>query len=193
MPEKTFFKIVVKESARDRDYWLRRERFAPLTEGFRTADIVVVPWLDFRDEGVDVFPQGTTDFYRRLQAQTDFSVFLAATEESYREIALHADLKRLPTIILNKLAYPAFAGAIGSLLAAAAVSTPTDSVSIDLILEGDNGTCIELSYEGPANESLRTLLEQAKRCLPDQGQEETEKSGEEKGREATNVDPDTIA
>lgn len=170
MPEPTLFKIEVKESSRTRSYWLTEGRFPELQADLRSADILILPWEDFRESEKFLYPQGTADFYKKLSSVVDHDVFLVALEGQYTEIALHSKSWRVPTIMMNKVLLPA----AGSLLAMAIYGAldnvqEDDSVEINLLVEGDNGRCIEFSYKGPPSRSINSLLKEAENCFPELG------------------------
>lgn len=170
MPELTLYRIEVKESNKSRSYWAADGRFHELEEGLRSADILILPWENFREDEQFLYPQGTADFCKKLSNVIDQEVLLVALEGQYSEIALHSKCWRVPTIMLNKVLLPA----AGSLLAMAIYGAldsvqENDSVEINLLVEGDNGQCFEFSYKGPPSRSIDSLLNEAENCFPDVG------------------------
>lgn len=104
---KTLLSLNVSESEKDRGYWASRPWVSAMTaEKIRSADVLVVPWEDFRPESPALFPQGTTDFVGALKAGDLGAVEVAVDQENYAEIALHADEWRLPTLVCSTVLLP---------------------------------------------------------------------------------------
>lgn len=170
MPEPILYKIEVKESSKSRSYWASEGRFPELQEGLRSADILILPWENFRENERFLYPQGTADFYKKLSSVVEQEVLLVALQGQYTEIALHSKSWRVPTIMMNKLLLPAAASLLAMAIYGALDNVmEDDSVEIDLIVEGDNGRCIELSYKGPPSRSIDSLLSEAENCFPEVG------------------------
>lgn len=168
MPEQILFKIEVKESKRTRSYWEDEARFPSLREGLRSADILILPWEDFRDGHDFLYPQGTSELYKSLLSAVDAKVILVAVEEEYREIALHSRSWRLPTILVDKVFLPAVAGVLAmAIYGAFETIGEDDSIEISLLVEGDNGRCVELSYQGPPSRSIESILSEVESCFPE--------------------------
>lgn len=51
-----------------------------------------------------------------------------------------------------------------------AKGSPTDTVEMKVIVEGEHGKCISIEYKGEPGRALDTLTKEAERCLPKIGQ-----------------------
>lgn len=166
--DRTLFEISVKESDKGREYWLGRPWLAQRRADVQQADVLIVPWEDFRENEPALFPKGAADLALRLAELGPLSVELAVDEDQYQEILLHSKMHRIPTVLATLLVLPAFAGMLGNLMTEAVKGgSDRDQVKMKLIVEGEHGRCIALEYEGPPNRLADTLLEEAGRCFPD--------------------------
>ena len=167
--DRTLFEISVKESDHGREYWLERPWLSDRRPEVQRADILIVPWEDFRDNEPALFPQGAADFVRRLAEYGSLSMELAIDEDRYHEILLHSKMHRVPTMLVTLLALPALAGMLGNLMTDLVKgSGNSDQVKMKLIVEGAHGRCIALEYEGPPERLADTLIKEADRCFPEQ-------------------------
>lgn len=166
--DRTLFSVSVKESDKGREYWLNRPWLAVRRRDVQGADILVVPWEDFRENLPALFPQGTADFVAQLTLRGGPTLQLAIDGEVYQEILLHSKMHRLPTFVLNSVLLPALAGMLGNLLTEVfKAGGENDAVHLKVIVEGGHGHCISIDYEGPVEKMPSTLLEHAERCLPE--------------------------
>lgn len=165
----SLFRLSVTETECDREYWVTRSWVSPeLVERIRAADVLIVPWENFREGHPAQFPQGTTDFFRAMNNSIQGKqVGIAVEQSQYEEVVLHANRVRWPTIFVSSLLFPTLATFLGELAMKRVedhVKTPV--VSVKVIVEGRRGHCIEIDYAGPANDLASTLVNQAEKCLP---------------------------
>lgn len=166
--ERTLFEISVKESDQGREYWLDRPWLSERRAKVQQADILVVPWEDFRENQPALFPQGAADLVRQIAQYGTLSLELAIDEAQYSEILLHSKMHRVPTMLVTLVALPAFAGMLGNLMTDLIKGGGKhDQVQMKLIVEGDNSRCIALEYQGPPDRLADTLVKEAERCLPE--------------------------
>lgn len=166
--DQTFLSIDVKESVRGRDYWATRKWVDSETqEKIRSADIVIVPWENFRDRPA-LFPQETDEIFQLLNEEMDTStVAMGAPKNAYEEIALHSQDFKLPTIFVTALLLPTLAQILGNRIDRALPGYTSDStIEMEVIVEGKRGNCISIKYKGPKDDLAPTLLKQTERCLP---------------------------
>lgn len=166
--DRTLFEISIKESDKGREYWLSR----PWLEDRRTivqqADVLIVPWENFRENEPALYPKGSSDFINDLSATGSLSMELAVDEEHYYEIMLHSKLDRFPTMLVTLVALPALAGMLGNLMTNVATGgNESGQVKMKLIVEGEYGRCVSLDYEGPPTRLAETLLQESHRCFPE--------------------------
>ena len=165
--DRTLFEITVKESDRGREYWLDRPWLIDRREAALDADVLVVPWEDFREGESALFPQGAADLVQQLSEKGPLTLFIAIDEERYQEILLHSKKHRFPTMLVKAIALPALAGMLGNIMSDLIKGgKSSDTVEITVVVEGDHGHCISLAYQGPPSRVTDTLLKEAERCLP---------------------------
>jgi len=164
----TLLRLEVSETNRNRSYWASRPWLSPgLAQELGASAIVVVPWENFRENVETTFPQGTTDLVRSFRDKIG-SIFVAVDEDKFCEISLHADEKRLPTLLFSMVLLPLALGVIANEIDKRAFPVQSDKppVSVELIIEGDMGKCISLKYQGPSEHLAETVMREAGRCFP---------------------------
>lgn len=165
--ERTLFQVSVKESEKNREYWLQRPWISDRKQEVMAADVLLVPWENFRENEPALFPQGTAQIYQAISKMGDISFGLASDEQEYREIALHSKLSRLPQMVVTTLMLPALAGMLGNLMSDSVHGgKPDDLVEFKVIVQGTNGRCIDIEYKGPATRLADTLIDEVERCFP---------------------------
>lgn len=177
------FSVKVSETSRDRDYWATRAWASERTrDNIRSADVLILPWENFRDNKPALFPQGTPKITRALCSDLrDKKIALGIDDKYYEEITLHADHIRWPTILVTSLLLPALASVIGNRIDRALpgyseekteernqskLAAADKIIELEVIVEGKRGHCISIKYEGPVNKVVDTVLAQATSCLP---------------------------
>jgi hypothetical protein len=161
--------VNVVDTDQDRNFWASGNGLSSLTVAdIRAADILLVPWEN--RAGADLsFPNGTTEFYQLLSgALGEKRIDIAVEKESYRELALHANEVRWPSILASAVLLPA----LGNVLADQVerlVNAPSPTTSIEFSLTGENerGKCVSINYKGPPDRLVETLVEESGRCLSD--------------------------
>jgi len=165
---RTYFRVDVSETERDRDYWARREGISAETAAaIRSAEIVIVPWEDRGKAGL-TFPSGTAEFYRSLvERLNNDAVAIAIDRTEYAELSLHANEMRWPTLIVSTVLLTAL-GNILSDQVERAISRPAPPTTIEMrvIVENERGRCISVDYKGPPERLVETLIVETERCLP---------------------------
>lgn len=168
--DRTLFEVSVRESDRGREYWLARPWLVDRRAEVQRADVLVVPWEDFRDDEPALYPQGSADVVRQLAGYGALSLELAIDEDRYHEISMHSKMHRMPTMLVKIVLLPAVGGMLGNLMTELVKGgNHRDQVKLRVIVEGDHGRCASIDYEGPPGRLAHTLLAEADRCFPDQG------------------------
>lgn len=167
--DRTLFEVSIKESDKGREYWLSRPWLEDRRSTVQQADVLVVPWEDFRDDEPALYPKGASDFVNDLSSTGSLSMELAVDEDHYFEIMLHSKLDRLPTMLVTLVALPALAGMLGNLMTNVVTGgNESGQVKMKVIVEGEYGRCVSLDYEGPPTRLAETLLQESYRCFPEQ-------------------------
>ena len=165
----TLLRVDVSETEKDREYWATRPWVSDeLVQRLRAADVLIIPWENFREGRPALFPQGTTDFLNTLVRHLPDKAFAVAVDkERFEEIALHARQTRWPTVMVTVVLLPLLVNVLTELTKKLIEEHPNEQkVQMRVLVEGKHGQCIEISYEGPANDLARTLTQQADKCLP---------------------------
>ena len=90
-----------------------------LLEKIMAADILILPYADFRGYQNCLFPEQTYQFYTHLMKEAEkqsLSVDLAVSDEDYKEIELHADGVNIADILIQWVLFPIVTGMISAYL-----------------------------------------------------------------------------
>jgi len=165
---RTFFRVDVSETERDRNYWAAKTTGnAELVSQIRSADILFVPWENRGKEEL-TFPTGTAEFFHTVSRRfAPGAVVLASTPEAYVELALHSNETRWPTIIVSTVLLTALGNILSDEIEKALSGpTPPATIEMQVIVENERGKCISVQYKGPPDRMVNTLIAEAERCLP---------------------------
>jgi hypothetical protein len=164
---KTFLDLEVAETDKDRAYWASRP-WLTNADDVRSADVLLVPWENFRENKPALFPEGSGDLYRELsKALAGQRIAVAIDQNKYEEIALHADAWRLSTLFVTLVALPLLVNLLSSKVDRwLSDPAPPQTVEMEIIVEGNWGHCLSIKYKGPPSEMIETISKQAERCLP---------------------------
>lgn len=171
---RTLFHVEVRETDKNRNYWATRSWVASDSPQVRNADIVLLPWENFRDGHPILFPQGTPDFLREIKENTNLKIAIAVDRENYEEISLHGRALRWPTILVSSVILPIVIGVITNRIDEfiskgidlGSTDQIEDTIEMGLIIEGEHGRCISIMYKGPPSRLVETLVAESARCLP---------------------------
>jgi len=153
-------------------YWSNAGSLSPQTQAaIKTSDIVLVPAEGFVGYVGPLFPKGTDDLFHflRTNAPSYTKVELAAEDEDYKELALHAETVYIATVLVRLLVAPVALGLIVEYLKNRFGSRlGKTEVRASMILDQTNASntkTLRLSYEGPAiafedtmREALSTII-----------------------------------
>jgi hypothetical protein len=159
-PERIPLVVEVRDSTVSRNYLIGRPWVdATLKDALSVADVVFVPWETFRDIEQPVFPTGTIELFQSLQDSdvASLTTEIAVPDELYSEVALHADIIFLPTLLVGSVVVPVAVNLISEWLKKRLLERATDAdVKFEMIVEEPNGATKSVRYEGPvaAFESL---------------------------------------
>ena len=159
----------ISETGKDRAYWASRTGDES-RNSVREAQIILVPWENFREGHAAVFPQGTTDFWRELsnKAEAGTRVAIASTPAQYEEITLHAREWKLATAFVSLVAFPFLLDVLASQVSdwISSSGEPNGVVEMEIIVEKPGHKCISIKYKGPANDLAATLAQHVNKCFP---------------------------
>lgn len=154
----------ISPTIRGTEYWASREFLSQRTrDALRHAAIVLVPHENYREQVAAVFPNGTTELFRILKERSPegMKVEIAVEESEYREIALHYDVVRLPTILIDWVVAPILAAwLVEYLMRKLGSRFEKAEVEASLIVEQectDGRKAFQLDYKGPASAFEKTI------------------------------------
>lgn len=123
-----------------------------LRESLGKANVVIIPWENFRELDTPVFPDGTADFFQDMRdsAKPKLLPEIAVIDEQYSEVALHADLVITPTLFVTSFIAPVVTKFVADWLARRLLERAKHSdVKFQMYIEDENGKTRLISYEGP--------------------------------------------
>jgi len=85
----------------------------------KAADILLLPYADFRGYQNCLFPEQTYQFYTHLMKEAkkqSLTVDLAVSYEDYKEIELHADVVNIADVLIQWVLFPVVTGMISTYL-----------------------------------------------------------------------------
>lgn len=155
-------RCTVTPSDKNFSYWIERD-YVP--EKFRAelskAQLLVVPWENFRELEEPMFPSGTEDLmaYLRSNAPNGAQVGLCIGDDNYREVSLHADVLEMATFVFATTLWPTGVNVISNYiydkLKTRAART---NVHCQIYVTGPTST-YQINYEGPANTFESTVAQ----------------------------------
>jgi len=168
---RTLLSLVVSESDKGKEYWASRPwSDSDTATKIRSANVLVVPWENFRKESAALFPNGTTDFIAALKASDLELVEVAIDKANYLEISLHSDEWRLPTLFCKTIVLPLLLNMLANHIDEWLFSRPgTSIVEQELIVDGGDQKCISIHYKGPPTDLVSTFRNQVAACFPPTG------------------------
>ena len=168
MSTKTLLRISVEETTKTRHYWASRSSISEsTTREILASDILIVPWEN-RSRTGDTFPQGTTNFSRRISKGVGSNnVAFAVDRENYQELSLHADHIRWPTMAVTTVVFGIVASVVANEITdLISQPKPPETLEMELIVENASGVCVAIQYSGPPSRALDTIVTEAKMCFP---------------------------
>lgn len=90
-----------------------------LLDKIKAANILLLPYEDFRGYHNCLFPEQTYQFYTNLMKEAkkqNLSVEILVSDEDYKEIELHADVVNIADILIQWVIFPVVTGMISSYL-----------------------------------------------------------------------------
>lgn len=90
-----------------------------LLEKIKAADILLLPYADFRGYQSCLFPEQTYEFYTYLIKEAkkqNLSVDIGVSDEDYKEIELHADVVNIAEVLIQWVLFPVVTGMISAYL-----------------------------------------------------------------------------
>lgn len=166
------------------DYWASRPYLNAETQArLRQVEVVLLPREGFRGQDLLTFPVRTEEFYKFLKQELGDAhpVNLAIDDKDYKELALHAGLIELGTILVGSVLVPLLVNVISDYINRRAETTgkiDEPTVRVELIVQEQTPEAVrttKLSYDGPAKDFLPSMKEAIQKApglaLPDPKQQ----------------------
>lgn len=157
-------------------YWSERPFVSGATRTSLTeAEVLLVPWEDFRDTKGPLFPAGTSELFQFLKDRApDTHIEVCADDAEYKELALHGDIIFLGTILMQYIVAPVFVALLAEFIKKQLpFGVEKAEVRAHLLIEqgtGEHRRVVRVDYEGPAAKfelSMPTAIEEAAKQFED--------------------------
>ena len=123
-------------------------------EDLKNANVLFVPYENFRDRELLVLPEDTLNFYEYFKEKargTEVVADICISDKDYQELELHADVQNLPEILVNIVVFPVVINMISSYLYDR-IKTRRSMMKINVNITVDSdGVSKRISYEGDAD------------------------------------------
>lgn len=136
-------------------------------EEIKKANLLILPYESFRDEGEILFPETTRDFFEYIKENTEDNIVadIAISDENFQLIELHSAVIEVATIIVQILVLPVATSMIASFLYELVKKhhrKPEDtSAKVQIIAEETETKKSKIIlYEGPVS-GIKDALDQA--------------------------------
>lgn len=146
--------ITIEEASDGRNFWLSQGLGKGLEQKLEAADVLIVPEKDFRPGFPFLFHQDTGHLYQYLSSHLSgkLDVEICATDEEYREIALHAAAFRLSTLVVQYGIAPLVVGLLTNYLYDELKAKPTDTVEATVVVEDQQCKSFKFQFKGEAKD-----------------------------------------
>jgi hypothetical protein len=159
--------VTASETSKGFGYWSTVEWLADNSRAaVLGANVVLVPNEGFRDYTEPIFPVGTAELFQYLKGNLPSTtpVEIAVDDAAdFRELAVHADIFTVATILLKEVTAPVLVPLLVNFLRKRFGSRfPDAQVRASLIVdqcEGDRHKSVQISYDGPAPTFEATVKE----------------------------------
>lgn len=137
------------------------------------AGVIIYPQIGFREDNKPLFPQGTAEIFHYLQSKLDPKtvVEICIEDVDFKELVLHADLKRLGKFIVANVVLAAFINVMSNYIYDYITSkSKNTNISISIMVVKTNGIVHKkINYEGSAQDFAK-IAEQIKRLSEESGE-----------------------
>ena len=131
-----------------------------ISEKIITADILLLPYADFKGYQNCLFPEQTYQFFAHLMKEAEkqhLTVDLAVSDEDYKELELHADVVNVADILIQWVLFPIVTGMISTYLYSLIQQRKRNiNANVKIIVEKD-GKSKRVSYEGDIENFERAM------------------------------------
>lgn len=150
-------KLDVKSVDFDLDKYIKKYiRNTALAQEIRNADIIMLPYSNFKEIIGPMFPEVSLEFYEYLcEVFEENKVEICIEDDDYKEMVLHDEIFNLGLMFINGILFPVIASAIFDYVKAKRGERKVD-VKVTFIEKEDN-KYKEFRYEGDSKYLVETV------------------------------------
>jgi hypothetical protein len=132
-----------------------------IRQDLKSANVLLLPDETGLAPDVPLFPKGTEQFFQFLKntKNTDIRADICIDDEGYKELALHADLVTLPSLITTLIAAPALSTLIAEYIKHRfGIKGNKSNMQLTMTIHDEHtDRAIKIHYDGPAAEYKFTM------------------------------------
>lgn len=131
-----------------------KQEFVPkkYIKDIKAANVLLIPEFDVRGQGKPLFPEGTTDLYRYLKAQSEIRTEICIDDSDYQQLELHSAIINIATIIVKDFVLPIVVSLISSYLydklKAYNKKDDEQGANVHIIVEMEDEKSLKIDYQG---------------------------------------------
>ena len=158
--KKDEIKFNTSQSDKGFSYWMNRPYVSEnLKKKLETANVLIVPYENFRDLPYPVFPVQTTELCHLFEEHADSEIIadICIEDDDYKELALHADIIEIATLVVTYAILPILTSLIANFLYKR-LGKRIDKATVrsKVFVEKENQTTM-IEYDGPAGTFEKTI------------------------------------
>lgn len=166
--------LEVSATEKNSSFWLgqglARQNFREVS----AAEVLIVPFKDFREGVPFAFHQDTPSFARYLAKNLagQAKIEVLADDEEYIEIALHGASIRLSTIVVSAVIAPVMINLLSSYIYDELKAKPGDTVEMSLVIEDNHCRAMHVGFKGDAKDFVSAadrVRQIARECMEPKG------------------------
>lgn len=155
--------IIQKSTVTFEDIYKKEYFPKSLSEELKKANVLILPYENFRDFEEIIFPEETLKFYQFIKDKNPDSIIsdICVLDTEYSELELHSDLTLLPTMILELAIFPIVVNVVSDYITSKILSRNKNEdtkVKAEFIVTNGDSSKI-FKYEGDADKFKESFKE----------------------------------
>ncbi|QBO59617.1 hypothetical protein [Chryseobacterium salivictor] len=129
-------KFIVEESKENFETWTSKDFISSeIRESIKSASILIVPTIGFREPNELTFPIGTEDFFQYIKENLpeNFTIDFCINDDDYQELALYSNYRRLGNFLVTTVALSVFLNLLSSYIYDKAIKEDESKPPIQII------------------------------------------------------------
>lgn len=154
--------LIIKENTTTFDDIYLKDYFPKeLSADIKKANLLILPYENFRDFDKPIFPEETMNFFHFVREKGDSSLItdICISDEEYSELELHADLIIVPMMIVSSFIVPVAVNVVSDYINSKRESrNKNEDLKVKVtftVVENDSSKTFE--YEGDADKFAETF------------------------------------